>query len=547
MYTITMDGKQQSFDQPMNLESIIREMMGDVQPLGCFCGGSAMELNAVVESDLQLCPITFKNEEGRRIYERSLRFVLLLAAKKLFPDRRIRIDNSLGYGVYMHFIGCETTEEELKLIENEMHRIVDADIPFTKETWSREEAIRYFAYIGESDKMHLLTYRPYDYFTVYCLDGMYEYFYGIMLPSTGRLKAFSLWKCRNGFVMQMPSPKDPSVPAEAVVRPHHLDAFDQGNQWCRLLGCSTVADLNDMIRSGKYREFIRINEALQAGALSDMANAIRNKGAKAVFIAGPSSSGKTTFANRLRIQLKVLGLSPVLISLDDFYRNRNDIPLEADGKPDLEALTALDVPYLQKCLDDLLQGKEAMMPRFSFKTHCREPELYPMRLRQNEVLLVEGIHGLNPALHEKLEKSKIYKIFITELTCLNLDNHNRIRTTDARLLRRIVRDYQFRQESPEETLSMWNSVRRGEETWIFPYQEQADWVFNSALHYELPILRNYAYDLLKAIDSQSPNFLSARRLLKILHYMLPAPEDALREVPPTSLLKEFIGGNTFYE
>ncbi|MBO2516833.1 MAG: hypothetical protein CW338_06075, partial [Clostridiales bacterium] len=394
---------------------------------------------------------------------------------------------------------------------------------------------------------HLLTYRPYDYFNVYCLDGMYEYFYGIMLPSTGKLKAFALRPVNNGFVMQMPSPKDPSVPAKPVSLDLHLTEFDRGNQWCRLLGCSTIADLNDMIRSGKFREFIRINEALQAGVLSEIAAEVQKKGAKAVFIAGPSSSGKTTFANRLRIQLKALGLNPVLISLDDFYRNREDIPLEADGQPDLEALTALDVPYLQQCLDELLQGKEAMMPRFSFKTHRREDELYPLRLRQNEVLLVEGIHGLNPELHSKLEKDKIYKIFITELTCLNLDNHNRIRTTDARLLRRIVRDYQFRQESPEETLSMWNSVRRGEETWIFPYQEQADRVFNSALHYELPFLRNYAYDLLNAIGPDSPNFLAARRLIKILHYMLPAPEDAMKDVPPTSLLREFIGGNTFYD
>lgn len=547
MYTITINEDKKQFERPMMLCDIIEEMCGDVQALGCLCGGSVMELNAVVDSNLTLVPITFMDEEGRRIYERSLRFVLLLAAKRLFPEYRIRIDNSLGYGVYMHFIGYEATDNDLKAIENEMRRIVDSNLPFTKETWSREEALKYFAYNGENDKVHLLTYRPYDYFTVYCLDGMYEYFYGSMLPSTGKLQAFALWKCLKGFVMQMPSPADPSVPAEAVVRPHHIDAFEESNRWCRLLGCSNVADLNDMIRSGKYREFIRINEALQSASLSSIADDIYKKEAKAVFIAGPSSSGKTTFANRLRIQLKVLGLSPVLISLDDFYRNRDDIPLEADGMPDLEALSALDVPYLQECLDQLLSGKEAMMPRFSFQTHSRESELYPMRLRQNEILLVEGIHGLNPSLHEKLAKDKIYKIFISELTCLNLDNHNRIRTTDARLMRRIVRDYQFRRESPEDTISMWGSVRNGEEKWIFPYQEQADWVFNSALHYELPILRNYAYDLLKAIPPESPNIFVARRLLKILHYMLPAPEDALKEVPPTSLLKEFIGGNTFYD
>lgn len=335
MYTITVENKKQTFDKPLKIAEILNVMCPGVQALACFLGGSVLELGAVVDSDLEVRPITFADEEGRRIYERSLRFVLLLAAKRLWPELHVRIDNSLGYGVYMRLAEREATQEDVIALENEMKRITGDDLPFTRESWTREEAIRYFARIGESDKMHLLTYRPYEYFNVYCLDGMYEYFYGAMLPSTGYLKAFSVWKCRDGFVMQMPSPQDPEHPAAQVAREKHLNAFAQSTQWCRVLGCSTVADLNDMIRSGSYREFIRVNEALQDKAMAAIADEIYTRRAKAVFIAGPSSSGKTTFANRMRIHLKVHGLQPVLISLDDFYLDREKVPLDEMGQADL--------------------------------------------------------------------------------------------------------------------------------------------------------------------------------------------------------------------
>lgn len=547
MFRIAVNEKECVFDTPQTVGDILNRMLPDGRFLGCFCGGSILELNAVLDSDVTIRPITFQDEEGRRIYERSLRFILLLAAGRCFPDRQIRIEHSVGYGVYMRFIDCPVTDEELSLLSYEMRKIISQDLPFVKERWTRRQAMDYFAQAGQHDIEQLLMWRPYDYFDVYHCAEMAEYFYGAMLPSTGYVKVFALWKCREGFVMQMPSPKAPDVPAPAVDRPNHMKAFELSRQWCRVLGCNNVADLNNMIRRGEYRDFIRVNEALQDKAIGAIADEVQGKGARAVFIAGPSSSGKTTFANRLCIHLKVLGLTPRLISLDDFYIDRDKLPLEADGRPDLEALSALDVPLIRECLGKLLDGQEAMMPRFDFEKQKRAQELVPMRLGQGDVLVMEGIHGLNPALHEGFSPELIYKIFITELTCLNLDNHNRIRTTDARLLRRIVRDYHFRGTSPVETLRMWPSVRAGEEKWIFPYQEQADYVFNSALHYELPLLKTVVYDLLDAIKPDDKDFSFARRLLKILHYMLPAPEDSFRELPPLSLLREFVGGCTFYD
>ena len=545
---IKMLGKEESFSDPIT----VREAVNTIAPeyastaLGCFMGGRSMQLNDMIDEDCTLFPITFQNEEGRRIYERSLRFVMLLAVKRLLPGTHVRIEHSIGYGVYMRLLERDLDQETVDALDQEMRRIVAEDLPFEKETWTRQKAIDYFQKEGHEDKAKLLSYRTFDYFHVYLCGGMAEYFYGSMLPSTGYVPVFQLRLNAPGMVLQMPSPADPKHPAPFVSRPKFLETFAQSNHWCDILGCMNAADLNDMIVGGKLPDFIRVNEALHDQSIGDIAQGIEKCGVRAVFVAGPSSSGKTTFANRLCIHLRVLGLRPVLISLDDFYLDRDVLPLEADGLPDLEALSALDVPLLRKCLAGLLSGEEVTMPRFDFTVSKRFPEGYPLRLQKGQVLVLEGIHGLNPALHDGFDPRLISKVYISELTCLNLDHHNRIRTTDARLLRRIVRDHQFRATPPEETLNMWNSVRRGEEKWIFPYQEQADFVFNSALHYELPVLKRYAYDLLMAIPPENPVYLAARRLLKILHYMLPATDEDMMDIPPLSLLREFIGGCTLY-
>ncbi len=549
---VSMLGKEISYDaheQPVTVLRVLKDLAPEYKEtaLGCFCGGQALELNQILTDDCSLHPITFQNEEGRRIYERTLRFVLLLAVKRVLGDGcRVRIEHSVGYGVYMRFPDREADEQTVEKVEKEMRGIVKENLPFTKEKWSREEAIEYFVRHGMNEKAHLLAFRPYDYFNIYRCGDMAEYFYGAMLPSTGYVNVFKLIYHAPGLVMQMPSPLDVSRPAPFAEKEKHLAVFAQSNRWLDILGCKDAADLNEMTVGGRLREFIRINEALHDKSIADIAEGIAKKGARAVFVAGPSSSGKTTFSNRLCIHLRVLGKKPVLISLDDFYRDQHTLPLEADGKPDLEALSALDVDYFRLCMQKLLSGEAALMPAFDFGTKKRKGILTPMKLENGQILVIEGIHGLNPRMHEGLAKDMIAKVYISELTCLNLDNHNRIRTTDARLLRRIVRDHQFRATLPEDTLKMWNSVRRGEEKWIFPYQEQADFMFNSALHYELPVLKKYAYDLLMQIPPENECYLAARRLIKILHYLVPAADDVLQEIPPLSLLREFIGGCTFY-
>lgn len=546
--TITMLGKQREFSAPVKTADVVALMAPEYKDkaLGCFCGGRALELTEYVSESCELHPITFQNEEGRRIYERSLRFVLLLAMRRVLPDADVRIEHSIGYGVYMRILDRDATKEIVDALQKEMQAIVKEDLPFVREQWSRKKAIDYFQSTNQMDKTRLLAYRPYDYFPVYLCGGIAEYFYGVMLPSTGWVSAFRLRLHGKGMVLQMPSPANPQKPAPYVSRPKFLACFAQSNRWCDILGCMNAADLNDMIVCGDLPQFIRVNEALHDQSIGEIAQGVFARKAKAVFVAGPSSSGKTTFSNRLCIHLRVLGLQPVLVSLDDFYLDRDQLPLEENGMPDLEALSALDVDYLHQCVAGLLRGEEVMMPRFDFTVSKRAKDMYPLKLYKDQILVMEGIHGLNPALHAGFDPHLICKVYISELSCLNLDHHNRIRTTDARLLRRIVRDHQFRATPPEETLGIWNSVRRGEETWIFPYQEQADFVFNSALHYELPVLKRYAYDLLKAIPPDDPVHLSSRRLLKILHYILPAPDKAMQDIPPLSLLREFIGGCTLY-
>ena len=548
MPTIECNQQHITFDQPVTVAQALALLLPEShdKPLGAFCEGRVLELGSRLTQDTTLRPITFQDEEGRRIYERSLRFILLLAVHRCYPDVRVRIEHSIGFGMYLQLVGRRVVQGDAKLIEDTMREIVAANLPFKRSRWSRQQAIDYFTRLGWTDKAALLSYRPYDYFNIYECGGLAEYFYGAMLPGTGDVPVFSLRYYPPGLILQMPAPNDPAVPAPYVSRPKHMSTFFESNYWCQILGCSNAADLNDLIASGQLREFIRVNEALHDKSLAEIAEDILRMDARAIFLAGPSSSGKTTTANRLKIHLRVLGMHPVLISMDNFYLNRPDVPLDEHGKPDLESLYALDIELFRHCIRDLLDGKTAQLPEYDFATGMRKEKSIPLRISHDQMLIIEGIHGLNPELHKGFEPGEICKFYLSELTCLNLDDHNRIRTTDARLLRRIVRDYQFRGTTPEKTLAMWDSVRRGEEKWIFPYQEQADIVFNTALHYELPVLRRYAYDMLQRITPDEPDYFRANRLIKILNYFLPAPDDAMQEIPPLSILREFIGGNTFY-
>lgn len=542
---ITCGDKKVEAEAGMTVMQCLRALSVDTERvLAVRQQGQALEMSAPVNRPWELIPLTLQDEEGRRIYERSLRFVLLLAFRRLMPGQRVRIEYSMG-GVFIRTPGHALTVEDVARIEAEMRRIIAEDLPFEKREWSLDDAIAYFERDGQPDKVALLKRRPVPFFNMYECGGMWEYFYGVMAPSTGYMQVFGVQHLPGrGMALMLPDRKNAAIPKIYIERPKQLSVFDQSARWCEILGVQNAPDLHALREEKRFRAFIRVNEALQDKAIADIAEAIAAGKKRIVLVAGPSSSGKTTFTGRLAIHLRVLGLEPVMISLDDYYRNRDELPVEADGSVDLEALHTIDVALFRAHMQRLADGETVEVPRYSFQTGMRKEKGVVLQLKPGQPVLVEGIHGLNPALIEGIDEKLIHRIFISEMTCINLDDHNRIRTTDVRLLRRIVRDNQFRATPPEETLSMWSSVRKGEEKWIFPYLELADSVFNSALHYELPVLGHFAYRLLKAIPPESTHYLTARRLVKMLNYFPDVPEAILDEVPPLSLLREFIGGCT---
>jgi len=513
------------------------------RPLAASLNGRVRPLDWSPDGDCTLSLLDYTHDEGRRIYERSLRFLFLLAMRHVLPGTHVRIEHSVGQGIYID-VQADLSSEIVAQIEARMRDLRDAALPFTRERWTRQQAMDYFTAEGNLDKVRLLSYRPYTYFDLYGCGGLYEYFYGDMLPSTDHIRTFSLLRHGPGIVLQMPSPQAPDTVSPFIEHPKMMRAYAEAAHWYNVVGCKNAADLNEMIEHGSMRELVRVSEALQEKSIADIADRIARQNSRAVFIAGPSSSGKTTFTNRLAIQLRVNGLRPVMLSLDNYYKNLEDVPLDTDGSPDLECLEALDTALLGEQLTDLFRGQTVKIPRFSFQTNSRKPERQPLRVEADQPILIEGIHGLNPKLAEAVPRELAYRVYISALTTLNLDDHNRIRTTDVRLLRRLVRDNQFRHVPFGETLAMWPSVRRGEERFIFPFQEEADIIFNSALPYELSVLKKYAYPMLSQIDEYSPHFTAARRLVKFLNYFQSA--DVESELGPTAILREFIGGCSFY-
>ena len=543
---IRTHNQQKEFPDGATVQACLKGL--DAFPTGTLAalsGGVVRELNEPLRANCDLEPLTLEHEEGRRVYERSLRFVMLLALRHLYPYQQVRIEYSVGYGVFVRLPGVELHRQDIVRIENEMRRLVELDLAFTRKQWSREDAIRYFEEEKQPDKVALLKHRPVPYINMYCIDGMWEYFYGAMTVSTGYVPVFTLFELRGGFVLQLPAGADFNHAAPYIYRPKHLEVFRQSAEWCEILGVTNVTDVTQMIEENRLRNFIRVNEALHEAAIDAIARKIHDENKHIALVAGPSSSGKTTFAGRLAVHLQMYGHPSRRISMDDFFINRDDLPMQLDGTRDFETIEALDVKLLADSLTGLLNGEEVFMPGYDFETGEKDYLTPPTKLEPGEIIILEGIHGLNPKVSETLPADEIYRIFVSALTCLNLDDHNRIRTTDVRLLRRIVRDNQFRGYSPEQTLSIWPSVRRGEEKYIFAHQENADSMFNTALHYELPILKLFAYDMLKEISPDSPNYLLARRLIKALNYLPDVDHELLDEIPPLSLLREFIGGCTF--
>ncbi|MDO5436222.1 MAG: nucleoside kinase [Clostridia bacterium] len=519
----------------------------DEDTLAAQRGGVVAELNEPLIHDCRLVPLTLRDEEGRRIYERSLRFVMLLALKHLYPYEQVRIEYSVGYGVFVRLPYIDLHRQDIVKIENEMRRITELDLPFEKRQWSRDDAIAYFRAEHQDDKVELLSHRPIPWFNMYCCDGMWEYFYGAMTASTGCVKVFTLFELRGGFVLQLPNGSDLRKAAPYMYRPKHLSVFSESALWCEYLNVQNVADLYELCDEKRFRNFIRVNEALHSARIDKIAETIAEKEKHIVLVAGPSSSGKTTFAGRLAVHLQSHGVLSRRISMDNWFIERDSIPVGPDGTRDYETPDVVDLELLHRNINDLLEGEEVALPTYNFTTGKREYNDEPVTLQYGEVLIVEGIHGMNPKVAAGFPEDEIYRIFVSALTCLNLDDHNRIRTTDVRLLRRLVRDNCTRGYSPAETLAGWASVRQGEEKWIFAYQEEADVMFNTALHYELPVLKKFSYDLLKEIPADSPEYLLSRRLIKTLNYMPDIDDSVLGEIPPLSLLREFIGGCTLEE
>jgi len=502
------------------------------------------ELTYPVTHDVEVTPISTKCSDGFRIYRRSLTFLLVVAMHQLFPDAQVYIDHSLTFGGFF----CEVrgrdplTPQEVARLEKRMREMVAEDAPISKRRVPVEEAIEMFRARGQEAKVRLLRYRRKDYVTLYRLYDMDDYFHGYMVPSTGYLRYFALQHYPPGLILRYPRPAQPTVLQPVVEYPKLVAVFREYGQWLRVLGIEDVGALNDALAEGRDVELALVSEALHEQRIAQIAVEIakRRKDVRLVLIAGPSASGKTTFSKRLAIQLLANGLRPVAVGLDNYFVDREKTPLDEHGQYDFENIRALDLDLLNDQLLKLLEGHEVRLPYYNFRLGKRqEGEL--LQLSKDHVIVLEGIHGLNPALVPSVPKERIYRIYVSALTQLNLDRHNRVPTTDTRLIRRIVRDARERGYSALNTLQRWESVRDGEKRWIFPYQEHADVMFNSALVYELAALKPLAEPLLYQIEHNVPEYVEARRLLALLRWFLPCAADI---VPTNSILREFIGGSS---
>ena len=531
------------------LHDIIQDQQIDIGApiLGAMVNHSLKELDYLIYKPKTVKFIDFSHPDGKRMYMRSLSFILFKAAMDLFPKYRLKIEHSVSNGFYckLHNDGSKVSYDEIcPILEQRMQEIINENLPFEREEIPTEKAIKIFKEFGLHDKCTLMETRQQYYSSVYRMDGVINYFYGYLVPSSIYINKFKLLSYNDGMLLLPPKQSNPNEIEDVIHQNKLFEVFREFKEWVDIMGVPDMGQLNLATQGRKISEIIKVSEALQEKKIANIAEKIlnRKKDAKVVLISGPSSSGKTTFAKRLSVQLRVVGYQPIIMGMDNYFLSRAETPLDENGEYDFESPNALDIDLFNKNMLELLEGKEIDLPKFSFGTGERSYDGTKLKFQKNSLILVEGIHGLNPMISKMIPEEKKFKIYVSALTPISIDSTNRIPTTDNRLIRRMVRDHQHRGYSALDTLQRWASVRDGEEKHIFPFQEEADVMFNTALLYELGVLKPLAEPILRAVPSIAPEYSEARRLLKFLSYILLIDG---KEIPPTSILREFLDGSSF--
>jgi uridine kinase len=537
------DGRVLSGPRGAKVGEFLAAIEHESQLVAAIVNNDLRELTYPIEMESVVEPLFMESPDGARIYRRSLTFLLEMAFADLFPTATLFVDHSVASGgYYCQVAGRETmTEAEVAALKTHMQELIEADLPFEKREVPLKEVVEYFHQRGDMDKVSLLRYRKKNFLTLYRLGTRMDYLHGYMVPSTSYLRWFDLMNVKGGFILHFPRRHAPQELLPLPQYPKLLSAFLQYGEWLNKLGIANVGAMNDAIESGRSDQIILVSEAFHEQHLSDIARQIANRieRSRLILIAGPSSSGKTTTSRRLAVQLLALGISPFPLELDNYFLPRDQTPLGEDGKPDFERIEGLDLPLLAEHLQKLIRGEKVQLPRYNFKLGMSEPG-EEIQLMPSQPLILEGIHGLNPRLIPESLSGEAFRIYVSALTQLNLDRHNRVSTTDTRLIRRIVRDARDRGYSATHTIAGWESVRRGEKRHIFPFQENADVMFNSALVYELAALKPLVEPLLRQVQHGTLEFIEAKRLLAFLEWFLPLDVNL---VPETSIVREFLGGS----
>ena len=514
--------------------------------VNCKVNNKTESLNYCLFQPKQIEFIDIAESSGMRTYVRSLCFLLSKAVSEIFPNAQMRIEHPIAKGYFGTIDGKDKiTEEDIAKIKKVIDETIKENIPFVAHEDETDRVVKLFRERGLEDKAMLLETSDIMYSKYYRMGDYYDYFYGCLVPSSGYISMYDIQPYCNGFLLRVPNRNEPTTLEPFIEQSKMQQAYTDQLHFFHILGLKNVSGLNEANKIGRMSDVVKVSEALQEKTISNIAETIAkrfNDGVRIVLISGPSSSGKTTFRKRLEVQLMVNLITPVGVSLDDYFVNRVDTPLDEKGEYDYESLYALDLKQFNEDMSRLLNGEKVSMPTYNFKTGQREYKGNELKIDKNSVIIIEGIHGLNPELTKLIDNKKKFLVYVSALTSISLDNHNWIPTTDNRLLRRLVRDYRYRSYSAIDTLSRWDSVRRGEEKWIFPFQENADVMFNSAIIYELAALRKYAEPILLQVPKSSPEYAEANRLLKFLSYFNYINDS---EMPPTSLLREFLGGSSF--